>query len=144
MLIGVRCSAPPGLEAAGKHGGEAGYFQARVRGGSISLCPINVPEKELQYSVIARGKLSVNSTINIFLTFMIASTMAQSIYNPSAQQGCTSPFPIPVNFCEQSSMKGRVRKKYMMGKQGIKGEQTPCIAWNQGDRRRGSVVKPKW
>lgn len=130
MPSGIRCSelASPGLEAAGKHGEEACYFQARVPGGGFSLYQINIPEKELQYSVIVRGKCSVNSTLNIFLTFMIVSTMAQSLYSPSMQPGCTS--PIPVNFCEQGNVKGWARKKYMMGVQGIKGEQTPYTAWN--------------
>lgn len=79
----------------------------------------------MQYSVIVRGKLPVNSTVNIFLTFIMASTTARSLYDPSTQQGCTSPLPV---LCEQGSVKGWARKKkYMMGKLGIKGQQTPFM-----------------
>lgn len=62
----------------------------------------------MQYSVIVRGKLPVNSTVNIFLTFIMACTTARSLCDPSTQQGCTSPLPV---LCEQGSVKGWARKK---------------------------------
>lgn len=81
MPIAVRWfrTGTPGLEAAGKHGGEACFIQARAPGNGFSLWPINTPEKELQFSVIVRDKCSVSSTINLLLTFIIASTVVQSL-----------------------------------------------------------------